>query len=80
MVYRGGNETYRETAAQVNTIWFFDATRSIRLIMQRTLLDRMPETSVLEEHDRGKVVPCLLCKTSIRVGGTPAPPVRDTRS
>jgi hypothetical protein len=23
---------------------------------------------LVEEHDRGKVVPCLLCKTSIRVG------------
>jgi hypothetical protein len=24
---------------------------------------------LVEEHDRGKVVPCLLCKTPIRVGG-----------
>lgn len=24
---------------------------------------------LVEEHERGKVVPCLLCKTSIRVGG-----------
>jgi hypothetical protein len=34
---------------------------------------------LVEDHDRGKVVPCLLCKTSIRVGGTP-PPARGTGS
>ena len=29
---------------------------------------------LVEEHDKGKVVSCLLCKTAIRVGaGTPAP-------
>jgi len=27
---------------------------------------------LVEEHDRGKVVPCLLCKTPIRVGGAPS--------
>ena len=27
---------------------------------------------LVEEHDRNKVVPCLLCKTPIRVGGAPA--------
>ena len=31
---------------------------------------------LVEEHDRGNVVPCLICKTPIRVGG--AEP-RDTR-
>ncbi len=33
---------------------------------------------LVEEHDRGKVLPCLLCKTPIRIGGTapPPPPVR----
>jgi hypothetical protein len=25
---------------------------------------------LVEEHDRNKIVPCLLCKTPIRVGGT----------
>jgi hypothetical protein len=29
---------------------------------------------LVEEHERGKVVACLLCKTPIRVGGTPPPP------
>ena len=29
---------------------------------------------LVEEHDRGNVVPCLLCKTPIRVGGQPAAP------
>lgn len=29
---------------------------------------------LVEDHDRGKVVNCLLCKTPIRVGGAPAPP------
>jgi len=24
---------------------------------------------LVEEHDRGKVVNCLICKTAIRVGG-----------
>jgi hypothetical protein len=28
---------------------------------------------LVEAHDRGKVVPCLLCKTPIRVGGAPPP-------
>jgi hypothetical protein len=25
---------------------------------------------LVEQHDRNKVVPCLLCKTPIKVGGT----------
>jgi hypothetical protein len=24
---------------------------------------------LVEEHDRGNIVPCLICKTPIRVGG-----------
>ena len=28
---------------------------------------------LVEEVDRGKVVPCLICKTPIRVGGTTNP-------
>ncbi len=31
---------------------------------------------LVEEHDRNKVVPCLLCKTPIRVGGGRAPAPR----
>jgi hypothetical protein len=37
---------------------------------------------LVEDHDRGKVVHCLLCKTAIKVGGaqpaatTPPPPPR----
>ena len=27
---------------------------------------------LVEEHDRNKVVPCLVCKTPIRGGGAPA--------
>jgi hypothetical protein len=54
-LYRDGNQTYRETAGQLKSIWFFDASSSIRLIVQRTLLDRLPESAVAEEHDRGKV-------------------------
>jgi len=27
---------------------------------------------LVESQDRGKVVPCLLCKTAIKVGGSPA--------
>ncbi len=34
---------------------------------------------LVEERDRNKVVPCLLCKTPIRVGGGAAPPVRSSR-
>ena len=32
---------------------------------------------LVEEHDRGNVVPCLLCKTAIRVGGAPPPQTGD---
>ena len=28
---------------------------------------------LVEDHDRNKVVPCLLCKTPIRVGGRAVP-------
>jgi hypothetical protein len=28
---------------------------------------------LVEEHDRNKVVACLLCKTPIRVGAAPTP-------
>ena len=34
---------------------------------------------LVEEHDRNKVVPCLLCKTPIRLGGAPAPPPSGNR-
>ena len=27
---------------------------------------------LVEDHDRGQVVSCLICKTAIRVGGAPA--------
>ncbi len=30
---------------------------------------------LVEEHDRDKVVPCLLCKTPIRVGSGSASPL-----
>jgi hypothetical protein len=29
---------------------------------------------LVEDHDRGKVVNCLLCKTAIKVGGSPQAP------
>jgi hypothetical protein len=54
-LYRDGQQTYRETAAQLNTIWFFDANRNIRVILQRTLLDRLPEPGVSADHEKGKV-------------------------
>lgn len=28
---------------------------------------------LVEDHDRNKIVACLLCKASIKVGGGPAP-------
>jgi hypothetical protein len=28
---------------------------------------------LVEEHDRGQIVPCLICKTPIRVGADPGP-------
>lgn len=31
---------------------------------------------LVEDHDKNKVVSCLLCKTAIKVGGTPPPPSR----
>jgi hypothetical protein len=33
---------------------------------------------LVEEHDRNKIVPCLLCKTPIKVGGT-TPPAQSRR-
>jgi hypothetical protein len=35
---------------------------------------------LVEEHERGRIVPCLLCKTPIRVGGEPTPPAHGTIS
>jgi hypothetical protein len=35
---------------------------------------------LVEERDRGQVVSCMLCRTSIKVGGAPAkPPIRQSR-
>jgi hypothetical protein len=28
---------------------------------------------LVEDHDRNRIVACLLCKTQIRVGGGPGP-------
>ena len=33
---------------------------------------------LVEEHDRGQVVACLLCKTAIKVGGGGPPPRSQT--
>jgi hypothetical protein len=32
---------------------------------------------LVEERDRGKVVTCLLCRSTIKVGGASAPPTAD---
>jgi len=29
---------------------------------------------LVEDHDQGQVVQCLLCKTAIKIGASPAPP------
>lgn len=29
---------------------------------------------LVEDHDRGQVVSCLLCKTAIKIGGAPPGP------
>ena len=34
---------------------------------------------LVEDHDRGKVVSCLLCKTPIRIGGEPPSQRSSTR-
>jgi hypothetical protein len=34
---------------------------------------------LVEEHDRGNVVPCLICKTPIRVGGETRDARHETR-
>ena len=34
---------------------------------------------LVEDHDRDKVVACLLCKTAIRVAGGAAPPVQSSK-
>lgn len=33
---------------------------------------------LVEERDRGKVVPCLICKTAIKVAAVPPPPLPKT--
>ncbi len=53
---RDGKSTYREAALTLKAIWFFDASRDLRVILQRRLLDRQPEAGVAQEHDRSKVV------------------------
>jgi hypothetical protein len=35
---------------------------------------------LVEEHERGKVVHCLLCKTPIRVGGGAAPSPKSSKA
>jgi hypothetical protein len=55
MLQRDGKATYREAALQLKAIWFLDATSDLRLILQRTVLDRLPEAGVAQEHSRGKV-------------------------
>jgi hypothetical protein len=35
---------------------------------------------LVEDHERSKIVNCLLCKTPIRIGGEPAPPQRTGRA
>jgi hypothetical protein len=35
---------------------------------------------LVEDYDRNKIVPCLLCKTPIKVGGTTPPPPRSSRA
>jgi hypothetical protein len=52
---RDGKQTYRETATQLNGIWFFNAAQNLRLIVQHTALDRRAEPGVAEAHDQGKV-------------------------
>jgi hypothetical protein len=34
---------------------------------------------LVEDYDRNKIVPCLLCKTPIKVGGTTQPPAQSSR-
>ncbi len=50
-----GKSTYREAATQLKAIWFLDASRDLRVILQRTVLDRLPEPGVAQQYYRGKV-------------------------
>ncbi|HYD82384.1 MAG TPA: carbohydrate binding family 9 domain-containing protein [Paucimonas sp.] len=52
---RDGLRSYREAVAQLKGIWFFNAEQNLRLIVQRTTLDRLPEPGVDEERDRSRV-------------------------
>jgi hypothetical protein len=54
-LYRDGEQTYRETAVQLKGIWFFNAANNLRLILQRTSLDRLAEPGVDESRDKFKV-------------------------
>jgi hypothetical protein len=54
-LYRDSEQIYRETAVQLKGIWFFNAANNLRLILQRTSLDRLPEPGVDESRDKFKV-------------------------
>lgn len=49
-----GRKTYRDNAAQLLSVWHFDARRNLRLIVQRTSLDRRAEPGVDATRDAGQ--------------------------
>jgi len=55
MLYRDGGLTYRETALALKGIWFFDARSNLRMLVQRTSLDRRAEPRVDAARDTGTV-------------------------
>jgi hypothetical protein len=44
---------YRETASQLLGVWHIDARQNLRLIVQRSTVDRKSEASVLADRESG---------------------------
>lgn len=49
-----GRKTYRDSAGQLLAVWHFDARRNLRLIVQRTSLDRRAEPGVAAQRAAGQ--------------------------
>ena len=53
---REGRRTYSESAGQVLAVWHVDGRRSVRLIAQRTALERRAEPGIAAESSRRRIV------------------------
>jgi Domain of unknown function (DUF5916) len=49
-----GHQSYRETAAELKAVWFFNAASDIRIIVQKTSLNRPAQYNRQAEQEQGK--------------------------